>query len=249
VDRTRRAAYLKALDGANDGDLSSLVRLFAELEVVALRSELERPLEPSYAAGAVGVAKAYADRLRERRLAKDHEQKVAGERLAAAMHQRLQKYLARVAEELRRTFQPVDAKAGAPIISAVPPEERASFWKVQLIRSAREVGFRANLADGTWWVRLHLIVLGQTLRYVAAIQRVGYEDNGVLAVTVFAEILPSKQTAETGPVYPTPALSLTTADSVTLVAGNDLDARWPDVEELVERTLAAAVDAFGSQLG
>jgi hypothetical protein len=84
---------------------------------------------------------------------------------------------------------------------------------------------------------------------VAAIQRVGYEDNGVLAVTVFAEILPSKQKAESGPVYPTPALSLTTADSVTLVAGNDPDARWPDVEELLERTLAAAVDAFGSQLG
>ncbi len=54
----------------------------------------------------------------------------------------------------------------------------------------------------------------------------GYKDNGVLAVTVFAEILPSNDTAETGPAYPTPALSLTTADSVTLVTGNSSDASW-----------------------
>src|SRR5207248_4673646 len=43
VDRTRREEYLTALDAANDGDLLPLIRLFAQLEIVALRSELEVP--------------------------------------------------------------------------------------------------------------------------------------------------------------------------------------------------------------
>jgi hypothetical protein len=40
VDRTRRDEYMAALDDANAGDLRRLVRLFCELEIVALRSEL-----------------------------------------------------------------------------------------------------------------------------------------------------------------------------------------------------------------
>jgi prophage maintenance system killer protein len=44
VDRTRRDEYICALDVANEGDLSRLVRLFCELEIVALRSELSSML-------------------------------------------------------------------------------------------------------------------------------------------------------------------------------------------------------------
>ncbi len=42
VDRFTRGDYIAALDRANDGDLRDLVRLFARLEIVVLRSELER---------------------------------------------------------------------------------------------------------------------------------------------------------------------------------------------------------------
>ncbi len=249
VDRTRRLDYLRALDLANDADLSPLVKLFAELEVNALRSELERPLEPSHAAGAVGVAKAYVHRLRERRVAQNEKHKAMAERLAHDIHLRLQHHLRDIADELCAEFRSVDKEARATFGHGAPPDAVASYWKVQLVRSARQVGFYANLANGSWWVRLHLLVLGETLRYVVAIQRVGYEDNGVLAVTVFAEVLHSKATEDEAPGFPTPALNLTTADSVTLVAEDTSEARWPDVAELIDRTLAAAVDFFGSQLG
>lgn len=47
VDRNQRGEYIDALDAANDGDLRPLIRLFAGLELVALKSELSAPV--SYA--------------------------------------------------------------------------------------------------------------------------------------------------------------------------------------------------------
>lgn len=65
VGHTQRAAYIKALDQVNDSDLRGLVRLFARLEEVALRSELELPAEPTpKGAGALAVTRGYAQRLR-----------------------------------------------------------------------------------------------------------------------------------------------------------------------------------------
>ena len=76
-------------------------------------------------------------------------------------------------------------------------------------------------------------------------------------MTVFAEIPPPSSSAEgtAGEAdeeprpLPTPALSPTTSDSVTLIHTDDPEDRWEDITELIDRTLAAAVDSFGRQLG
>src|SRR5690606_25547024 len=55
VDRRERDRYLRCLDEANAGDLRPLIRFFAELEIVALRSELEQPATAEAAATAQGA--------------------------------------------------------------------------------------------------------------------------------------------------------------------------------------------------
>jgi fido (protein-threonine AMPylation protein) len=94
VDRTQRGAYIDALDQANDGDLRGLVRLFARLEIVALRSELERPAEPAAeGTGALAVARAYAHRLRALQQAELTERATKIEILAGQLHDKVVEYL------------------------------------------------------------------------------------------------------------------------------------------------------------
>ncbi|MGH3765084.1 MAG: Fic family protein [Pseudonocardiaceae bacterium] len=250
VDRTQRATYLEALDQANSGDLRGLIRLFARLEIVALRSELERPAEPTVeGASALAVARAYAQRLRALQDAELTERTTKAENLAEELHQNVVAHLEELGTGIRDQFREADPQAQSSIYDAKPPDERARYWQKQIIRTAREVDFFTNLSKGSWWTRLQLAVLGQTLRFVVVIQRVGHGESGVLAVTVFAESVAPRTSDDDDRPLPTPLFRSTPADSVTLVFSDDPLQRWAEVGELIDRTLAAAVTTFAQQLG
>jgi hypothetical protein len=99
---------------------------------------------------------------------------------------------------------------------------------------------------------LRLSVLGQSLRYLVIVQKVGHGDLGVLAVTTFAEVVEDKvENAEersSGPKEFRRAFESTTRDSVTLVYTNPAEDRWPEVAELIDRTLSTALKYFVDQL-
>jgi hypothetical protein len=250
VDRTRRNEYLEALDAANEDDLRPLARLFAELEIIALRSELERPTEsPRLGVSAVGVARAYADKLQSLKFTTDTERSLAVGRLAAAAQEQLREHLENVAQELQAVFASVDSDARASVASASPPQPEATHWSIQLVRTAKALDFFTNLSEGSWWVRLHLVVRNHALRYVVAIQKVGRGETGVLAVSAFAEKVPPHSGDEEPRPLPSPLFTPTSGDSVTLIQSDDLAARWPEIAELVDRTLSAALDDFGKLLG
>ena len=86
------------------------------------------------------------------------------------------------------------------VYSAEPADERARWWKAQIIRTAKHGGFFVNLTGGTRWCYLAL--------------------------------LPPSQ-----------------VDSVTLVYTDSAEARWPEVAEAVDRTLAAAIAALAEGFG
>jgi hypothetical protein len=249
VDRGRRDEYIAALDAANGGDLTALVRLFCDLERVALQSELVQPAETIAKGSAVAVARAFGARLKDLRQVHDEERQARAEQLAAEIHDRVRQRLERLAPELTAGFQVGDAEAAYFIDAADPPSPKAGWWRHQLIRAAREANFWTNLAGGTWWTRLDLKVLDQEMQYVVAIQRVG-AGVGVMAVTVFAEMPQRGQAGEasSGLAHPLPLIQLTSSDSVTLIGGQTADDVWTETEVLIERTLAVAVYEFGRQL-
>lgn len=250
VGRTMRSAYIDALDRANDGDLRDLIRLFGQLEIVALRSELERPAEPTAAGtGALDVARAYANRLRDLQRTEFTERAAKAEALARSMQQRVSEYLTELGSGVRDQFRDIDPQSRSSVVQATPPDPQARYWSAQIIRTAREVDFFANLGRGSWWTRLHLSVLGETLRFVVVVQRVGHGETGVLAVTAFAEALPPREAEGEDRPLPTPLLQSTPSDSATLVFSDEVDERWIEVCELVDRALAAAVASFAQRLG
>lgn len=78
--------------------------------------------------------------------------------------------------------------------------------------------------------------------------QVGRGETAVLALTVYAELMgdeagdDTRQEAET-------ALISTPTESVTWTYSDTADARWDDVTELLDTTLAAALHRFVSVLG
>lgn len=252
VDRRDREAYIAALEAANRDDLRPLVRLFARLEIVALRAELERPAKPvSEMAGAVSVARAYAERLRDLRAATAIEKAQRAETLAADIQHRVHLRLDELAAGIIEAFTDtgIDPDARYSIDSAAPPDIRATYWKRQIITAARQVDFYANLANGSWWIRLYVNVLGQALRYIVAVQKVGHAETGVLAITAYAETLVPESPDETDRHTPEQLLELKPTDSVTLIYADDLVQRWQEIEEFIDHTLSAAIDRFAQHLG
>jgi len=248
VDRTRRDEYLRTLDAANDGDLLPLIRLFAQLEIVALRSELEVPApSPRVGQTAVDVAESVVERLRGVKLGTDEARAAAVASVAESVRARVESELSEQAARLKGAFLQLDPKANAWTASAKPPDKRAKYWRIQLIDAARAVSFFTNLNDGTWWVQLSVSALGVELRYVVATQKVGHGETGVVAVTVFAEsVVPRAPEADWEP--PAALIRPTSADSVTLTEKDSVDDRWAEICEVIERTLAAAVAEFGKLL-
>ncbi|MFG3707075.1 Fic family protein [Micromonospora sp. NPDC047670] len=248
VDRRQRGDYIAALEQANDGDIRPLVRFFARLERHALTSALTGSVEIAPAgAGAVDVARAYAERLRSLVHGRDDRQRQQTRTLADELHVRLVEYLSQVRDQFVEAFRSADPAAEARVTQATPPHENAAYWRAQLIRTANAVDFYTNLREGSWWVQLRLTVLGQTMRHVVAVQKVGRGETGVLAVTVFAESVENHVAGE--PTRHVPLLNPGPDDSVTLIYTDSATDRWQEVCEFVDRTLAASIAGFSNSLG
>jgi hypothetical protein len=119
---------------------------------------------------------------------------------------------------------------------------------MQIINAAKAANFFTNLAEGAWWIRLGLRSLGQELRYVVAVQKVGHGETGVLAITVFAELVAPRGAGEDERSLPIPLFTPTSADSVTLTEKESVDDRWEEICHFIERTLAASVAEFSRLL-
>jgi hypothetical protein len=249
VDRRQREVYIAALDTANDGDLSDLIRLFARLEISALQSTLTQPVAKPGQLDAAGVVRAYANRLRQIQDVTS-ERKAEGVTLVAnEIAVRVTNYLEGQRQDLQESLRTIDPAAWAAIGHAEPPDDRAHWWRRGLIETARTVDFYTNLAGGSWWTRLQLEVFGDRLRFIAAVQKVGHGETGVLAVTVYAERVHPESDDASSFVEPESILDISPTDSVTL-SYNDVPAeRWPEVEELLRRKLREAVEYFIERLG
>ncbi|WP_461122263.1 Fic family protein [Saccharothrix stipae] len=254
VDRRERTRYLQCLDRANEGDLRPLVRFFAELEIGALRSELERPVAAEHAlaegGGALTVLEAGIGRLRELRSASgtaDRSARVSA--LADGIQQRINQWLEGMKDKIGALLREgIDDDAKATVVSAAPPSPEARYWRRQVVRAARSVDFYANLREGVWWTRLHLVAFEQKLRYLVFLQKTGIGETGVLTLTVYAEML-SSDSSEDGSSVADPIVESSPTETVTWTWTHSPDDQWTNVVEVLDTTLASALAKFTSGLG
>ncbi|GHJ49744.1 hypothetical protein Cs7R123_70860 [Catellatospora sp. TT07R-123] len=218
VDRRNRPDYIAALDAANDGDLRPLVHLFAQLQIVAMRAELERPaLVAPVQSGAVAVVRAHVERLRGQRA---EVEPGAAARTTAAMSElvtRFHRMLQPVIEDIERAFRELD------------PDARTGMEDVR--------GANVDL------VSVFVRVLGYTFRYSVAVGDL--RASGVLVLEADAYMLrPAPDHEQSVRLLD----DLPPTDMVLIAPDETVAERWDDAAELVDRTLTAAVGRFSQQL-
>lgn len=254
VTNDQREDYIDALDAANQGDIRPLVRLFAGLELVALKSEISVPVSRgSAASGAVPVARELVSRLNDRRASDQVQRALITEKLASDVQARIIDELARLASDLKLEFRAVDPLADSWEAHAAPGDPNASYWYRQIVFAANRVDFFADLHSGSWWTSLSIRALGHLLRYLVVVQKVGRGDVGVLAVTAVAEVVNNRPPDDAdekgeGSQEPRWAFEPTAKDSVTLVYSNDAGDRWQEIADLIDRTLATSLRFYVDQL-
>lgn len=245
VDRWHRDSYLRALDAANDGHLTDLIRLFVKLEGAALTSELERPTEPGRGGIAIDVAHTLAAQLTEARRRQETELLQRLTTRSIAVGGRMKTWFDRKKKELSEVFQTQGLTDVVVIADTeMPPSSKKLHWfRRQIHESAHTAGHYADLGVFAGWSSLRVRLERWQLRYVASLHGAGHTP-GVMTVTTFAEIDPYP--ASEGDERSSAARDgiRTTTDAFRFVQSETLDQisqRAAELEDLLDEGLAVAL--------
>lgn len=196
ITRDDRPRYIEALERADDGDLGSLTRLFADIlaKTILEAISIAPDSKPSTAA-LEGVTDTIGSKLRRRREATAQRLRrvdivAANLQMTVLDHMRtLAQSVATRLSENAGVFVGVQVIPGGPEhpISGQPTEH---WYHFQVARTAREANQRVNFNEHHYFVRTRLSADGVPwLTFVISFHHVGQELSGVMEATAFAEIL------------------------------------------------------------
>ena len=216
VERDDRTRYLDALEEADDGDLSPLVKLFTEIEERAIRYALSIAEE-------VAKEPTTVDEAIEKKLASMSE-------ITKALKQARQK-LWELAEHLQIiAFKEMEAVAekvsgeASGLLGCEPQVERsneqtAHYFRYQVVQVAKMFRYFANMQSGHSWVRLRLpTVGGGSHNLLLSFHLVGPSNSMVMACSAitfrFEQVAPEVETLQALDIAPA-------TDSVFLFTSRD----------------------------
>lgn len=249
VERHRREDYIRALDRANDGDLEPLILFFAEVERRGMIRQFQAPIQITKGLGVLEVARAASAKLADLQVAAVAEKRAAFASFAASLQYEIGKHLGGLEVDLRNTFRKNDPAASVRVQYGHPGVSGSRYWHGQLVKLANVHDFYANLGEGSWWNTLTIKMLGERMRFLVAVVRVGAGETGVGALMIGAERLyRSEQDGEPADAFewlfnPTPE------DQVPFTINQSVESVWIDAEALIDRGLAAAIAEHARHLG
>lgn len=206
VNRHHRDSYLEALDGANDGDLAPLARLFVDVAKRSVRRELSESAtarSTREVAGALALGlkqqeestryisasgRAGSPRTRARvTVVTPDPKEVAIQLRAGQLYKQIQAWLSEYKADLLKIFSEQGLEVEIRTEGATP-REATERWRRHILRSAGRAEHVPILPSGSWWVSLVATLDHCQLRFVASIHHVGSVRTGVMAITSFGDI-------------------------------------------------------------
>ncbi len=189
VDRDLRTAYIKALELADQAQLSTLAEIFARLErnailqALSVDADAEISYQKSLTSAVIG---SLADKFGKRRIQKlaelRHVNSVAIE-LRAKAHMQLEQSFAEI--------EPTLSEVGEPTIyvrDGGPDWKNAHWYKFEVVQSAKEVNKFANFAEDHYFVRGLIRVNTERLTFVVSFHHVGRDLTGIMEATAFSKL-------------------------------------------------------------
>lgn len=185
VTRDDKAKYWESLRAADDGDLTSLVQFFGELQRRAIREALSLSEEVERETHAIrSILSSVSDRFagRKRALAEQYTRAVT---TADALHEAARQRFTEVAADVTKVIRAEDAKFMARVFASTRTEPRAEYNRYQIVQAAKEVGYFANTSVHPSWVEMS-IDSGSTIRLLVAFHGIGHGWIGLLGAVAVA---------------------------------------------------------------
>jgi Fic family protein len=182
INRDQRSDYIAALEAADFGDLAPLVKLFGQNAKRAFTRALT--LSEDVLKGETvlpRILKSLVDVYQTRqRLTEEKYQQV--EILANHLAQEANDFLEEIALQIRQEFEKVDSPPSVRVASS--HENSEHYYTGQIISTAKDLDYFANVALRRNWVRLHLSN-GQKTQIVFSFHYLGKVNRGVMVCAGF----------------------------------------------------------------
>ena len=189
IDRDLRVEYIKALEMADAGDLSSLALQLARLERVAVLQALSVDADTDISQQRTltsAVIESIAQKFGRRRVAKDAELRRVNV-IALALRARARRALEQAFNQLKRPVSTI----GEPQIymnDGGPDRGNAHWYRFEVVKSANEAHKFANFSEDHYFVKASIRVDRERLVFVTSLHHIGRELSGIMEATAFARL-------------------------------------------------------------
>jgi Fic family protein len=186
LTRDDRAVYLAALEDADQGNLSGLINLFSKSQKQAFLKSLglsEQVL--SEARRTQIIISSIAEKLKQNQSASIQEKCRKTEIFASRLFDIALSRLQNIADEIKLSVQNFVENAEAFTISAPTGDSRSYYHRYQVVETAKQLGYFANLRSYHTWIQLVINVeMSTTLLF--SFHVLGHEYRGLLVCTACA---------------------------------------------------------------
>ena len=240
VSRDDRAEYISALESADDGDLAPLTELIVHLERRTILEALGEPA-PVADSGVVGqILHHIGERVRQRhieRLEQLRSVNAVATSLQSAAKELLETQAASIEWQLREAglnvYCPIDFGG---------PGNREHWYREQVLNTARDANHWANLNENRYFTKLSVNpdYQSQTPRlvFVVSLHHVGRQLTGIMAATVFAQIVRRQDSEQDDTEEPNdPDFRNCAVEAFTFTSEDDAEKVAPRFRAWIERSL------------
>lgn len=189
IDRDLRIEYIKALETADQGDLSPIARLFARLERTAILQALsiDTDTEISHQKSlTTAVIETLAEKFGKRRQAKLAELRrvnAVALSLRSVARSSLSDALSKLATAISKIAAP-----DIHVFEGGPDRGNAHWYKFEVVKSANESGKFANFSEDHYFIKASIRADRERLVFVTSFHHVGRDLSGIMEATAFAQL-------------------------------------------------------------
>lgn len=186
LTRDDRAVYIAALEEADQGNLSSLINLFAKSQKQSFLRSLglsEQVL--SEARRTKVIISSIAEKFKQNQSASIQERCQKAESFASKLFDIAYNRLQDVADEIKLSIQNFVNNAEVFTISAPSNDDRSYYHRYQVLQTAKQLGYFANLRNYHTWIQLVINVETSTM-LLLSFHVLGHEYRGLLVCTACA---------------------------------------------------------------
>ena len=188
INRDQWIEYIVALEEADTGDLSRLVKLFDQIQKRAYLKALEISENITQTNKVVvDIIDSIAERYQKRQQAKFDRVLTVAKTLQAFAKQRLEGYATTIQERLKALALHIHVRVG------VNTDQTVYWYQGDIVTVAQKLGYYANLTRPRLWARLRLedgdSLVTTNAEIVISFHYLGRENRGIMVATAFLNLL------------------------------------------------------------